>query len=160
MTREEYYFYNTLRGDLNLVSVLISINKPHTDNIKALKKIIEVRKNKPNCKDPFFKVFIYETKNKGGCGKVIGEFICQSIDEIKPDFMYGYLDYLALDDACLTIEEIQNYGQGKTLYGWNISNLIIYNKPKELSEFSKVGFDKPIPFKRPPQSWAYCKLGV
>lgn len=61
-------------------SVLISIQRPHTDNIKALIKKIEVRKNKPNQETPFT-CFIYETKTKGGCGKVIGEFLCDRIEE-------------------------------------------------------------------------------
>ena len=72
-------------------SVLISIQRPHTDNIKALIKKIEARKNKPNQETPF-PCFIYETKTKGGCGKVIGEFLCDRIDEYECEFV---------DDDCL-----------------------------------------------------------
>ena len=86
-----------------------------------------------------------------GRGKVIGEFICDRIDEYKyvycdhPEIGYpvGYdcgdnwydIDDEDLQKACLTEEEFKRYGKGKTLYGWHISDLKIYDKPKELSEF-------------------------
>ena len=84
-------------------------------------------------------------------GKVIGEFICDRIDEYKyvycdhPEIGYpvGYdcgdnwydIDDEDLQKACLTEEEFKRYGNGKPLYGWHISDLKIYDKPKELSEF-------------------------
>ena len=40
-----------------------------------------------------------------------------------------------LEKTCLTYDDLWNYGKGKTLYGWHISDLKIYDKPKELSEF-------------------------
>ena len=46
------------------------------------------------------------------------------------------------------------------VYGWHISDLKIYDKPKELAEFSKYGFDEPVPLKRPPQSWMYVEDGI
>lgn len=48
---------------------LISINKPHTDNIFSGEKGLEWRKI-PLPEDLYY---VYETKNKGGCGMVIGE---------------------------------------------------------------------------------------
>ena len=45
--------------------ILISIQRPHTDNIKALIKNIEVRKSRPKQDTPF-PCYIYETKAKGG----------------------------------------------------------------------------------------------
>lgn len=122
-------------------------------------------------------------------GKVIGEFICDKIDKYPfhdgliefnsmglPSRIYGsYLIFL--DDyksMCLSYDEVKDYGKGKTLYGWHISDLKIYNKPKDLSEFLK-----PCPAKkgvcldciayneydevcannltRPPQSWQYVE---
>lgn len=54
---------------------LISINKPNTDNIFTLderwKKTVEWR-TKPL---PEGKYYVYETKNKGGLGGVIGEIL-------------------------------------------------------------------------------------
>lgn len=88
-----------------------------------------------------------------GRGKVIGEFICDRIDEYKyvycdhPEIGYpvGYdcgdnwydIDDEDLQKACLTEEEFKRYGNGKPLYGWHISDLKIYDKPKELSEFNR-----------------------
>lgn len=85
-----------------------------------------------------------------GRGKVIGEFICDRIDEYKyvycdhPEIGYpvGYdcgdnwydIDDEDLQKACLTEEEFKRYGNGKPLYGWHISDLKIC-EPKELSEF-------------------------
>ena len=77
-----------------------------------------------------------------GIGKVIGEFICDKVLEWNylPDHIEenGYEYYIECKDGhatCLTYDEIENYGKGKTLYGWHITDLKIYDKPKELSEF-------------------------
>lgn len=108
-------------------------------------------------------------------GRVIGEFICNSISEHEAEFHAGNdfyqdireifrdpdnpdddcRDYSILtsnddDDpndcefckqTCLTFEEVKAYiGEEcfcKTFYGWHISDLVIYDKPKELSEFKK-----------------------
>ena len=42
-----------------------------------------------------------------------------------------------VSEACLSEQDIHRYSKGKDLYAWHISNLKIYDKPKELSEFSK-----------------------
>lgn len=71
--------------------------------------------------------------------KVIGEFACDRIDTILPaNEPYGIYD---IDDdyvfqTCLEYGALWNYGNGQTLYGWHISNLKIYDEPKELSEFT------------------------
>ena len=45
--------------------------------------------------------------------------------------------------ACLTIDELIEYCSGKDMYGLHISDLKVYDKPKELGEFkgycSKIG---------------------
>ena len=74
-----------------------------------------------------------------GNGKVIGEFVCDRIDTILPENEpYGIYN---IDDdyvfqTCLEYGALWNYGNGKTLYGWHIPNLKIYNEPKALSEFT------------------------
>lgn len=64
-------------------------------------------------------------------GTVIGEFTCDRIYGLAP------LNH-APDDveqqACLTREEIVRYLKGVG-YGWHISDLKIYDKPKELGDF-------------------------
>ena len=175
-----------------MISILLSINKPHTDNIKALIKKIEVRKSKPNCELPF-KGFIYETKHNGGCKKVIGEFICDEIYHIKN---YGTRFSINNDErltngvaraSCLNFDDMKNYLKDKDGYAWHITDLVIYETPKELTEFKtkcrEYGSDNPNctecnyyisgmcyeydesdcgcnglkPITRPPQSWCYVK---
>lgn len=84
-------------------------------------------------------------------GKVIGEFVCKAILPIS--ITYSDINSrLALREfpyTCLTDKEIMDYlGNGKTGYGWHISDLTIYDKPKDLSDFG---------MKRPPQSWCYAE---
>lgn len=120
-------------------------------------------------------------------GKVIGEFVCDKVDEYKfhegltefnsmglPSRIYG--SYLIFTDdyksMCLSYDEVKNYGKRKTLYGLHISDLKIYDKPKELSEFrkpfidfvpppeskmvnSKIGINEKVT--NPPQSWFYVE---
>lgn len=129
-------------------SVLISINPQWVEKITIGKKKIEVRKNAP--KQVPFKAYIYMTKKKpymltfAGNGKmrvhngmVIGEFICDKVDEYT--FSHYEAEYrvthVEQDTMCLNQPELIQYGKGETLYGWHISDLKIYDKPKELSEF-------------------------
>lgn len=51
------------------------------------------------------------------------------------DFSYESTDFYK--KCCVKYEELKNYmGQGiNEFYGWHISDLVIYDKPKELSEF-------------------------
>lgn len=120
--------------------------------------------------------------------KVIGEFVCDYILEITPD-TYGHHEYFISNDdlnaSCLTTNDLWEYGGGKKLYGWHISDLVIYDEPKELSRFYKEDFHEalsnwedlfsiglpkgcaveypPEPkeedyiLKRPPQSWCYVE---
>lgn len=122
-------------------SVMISINPKWCELIASGRKTIEVRRTRPKVKQPF-KCYIYQTKYRKGNGrtysdgKIIGEFICDKITICVPtykDYDVGYWDIL--DGSCLTCDELFDYGKWKTLYGWHISDLVIYDKPKELNEF-------------------------
>lgn len=78
-------------------------------------------------------------------GKVIGEFTCDRIFPITAEengpFSEerggGYSeDYSAKGfHDCLTDEEFDAYLSGKPGYGWHISDLVIYDKPKKLTDF-------------------------
>lgn len=89
-------------------------------------------------------------------GKVIGEFICDEINLITQvsNMMSNKADYRAVsadgtllsddifDFAQLTKKEVSDYLEGRNGYALHISDLVIYDKPKELSEFivhSKIG---------------------
>lgn len=76
-------------------------------------------------------------------GRVIGEFICDNIYTIEDHgscFMIG--DDTALTnqvarESCLWFDDMKKYVGGRNvLYAWHISNLKIYDKPKEIPEFT------------------------
>lgn len=85
--------------------------------------------------------------------KVIGEYICREVQGYPFVDEYGYMPYHNIDKSelektCLSVDEFETYGDDTTLYGWYISDLIIYDTPKDIHEFG---------LKRPPQSWCYVK---
>lgn len=69
-------------------------------------------------------------------GRIIGEFICRGI--MQP---FESLRLMA-KESCLTEEELFTYSNCKSLYGWRVADLKIYDKPKELREFYKPCPDK------------------
>lgn len=96
--------------------------------------------------------------------KVIGEFVCDRIDDfiICEDGTVRNWNYIKLYKSCLKHSEIAEYiGTGKFGYAWHISDLVIYDKPKELSEFHKPIMPKSYRdlegLTRPPQSWCYVE---
>jgi predicted transcriptional regulator len=191
-------------------SVLISIQPKWVEKIcheigeengkPIYEKVVEVRTTKPKIETPF-RAYVYQSKKfvqaeigeankyrpflRQNQGKVIGEFVCDRIEDFsKWEFDYPSLlrhinlyagtngDYKFLD----------NYLKGEKYgYGWHISDLKIYDKPKELSEFYRdcpqyyssyeegicaemcVWYDMGIcknfslPITRPPQSWCYVE---
>lgn len=144
-------------------SVLISIQPKNCHYITIGRQTIIVNKTKPKLTAPF-KCYIYQTKSKDNAiykqykvndirsGKVIGEFICDRIDKYSANRL-GWYKY-PIEETCLWNNEIAYYGKGKSLYGWYISNLVIYDKPKELSEFKNT---KGEPITRAFQSWCYVE---
>lgn len=76
-------------------------------------------------------------------GKVVAEFTLHDIETIDRDYndwlpkrMYDIMPS-QLEASCLTEEQLNNYGKGKTLHAWYIDDLKIYKQPKELNEFKK-----------------------
>lgn len=160
-------------------AVLISIQPKWVEKIASGKKTIEVRKTKPKFDTPF-KCYIYCTYGNpkdnyclGKRGKVIGEFVCDKIDE----YLCGEYEWedgeVSLEyrirtvegvKTCLEYDEIREYGNEKPLYFWHITDLKIYDKPKELSEFKCAEYHYSnihLPQRditRPPQSWQYVEV--
>ena len=175
-------------------SVLISIQPKWCELIASGEKTVEVRKTKPKLETPF-KCYIYETKDKhfanmGYCwgdknffehaiGKVIGEFVCDRIEYIGWLSNPTRLDWKNTYDknSCLTNSQLYDYSNGDCFYEWHISDLVIYDKPRELSEFyvwkkcnscRDTGYEStaccydedcrvPAVITRPPQSWCYVE---
>lgn len=145
-------------------AVLISIRPKWVEKIASGEKTIEVRKTRPKLATPF-KCYIYCSRGsdarrlRGSWGKVIGEFTCDQIwigtpHNTNPLFcMAAYMDGI----------DTEKYAKGKTLYGWHISGLLIYDTPRELGEFTGLRNTRfgagPAEIKRPPQSWCYVEEG-
>lgn len=176
-------------------AVLISIRPKWCEKICSGEKTIEVRKNRPKLETPF-KCYIYRTKGtvphiingewiqmEVG-GTIIAEFTCDRIYELETHSPGGSY-YVKGDDqpttndvarqSYLTLRDMHEYLQSKVGYGWHISDLKIYDKPRELREFKKSNCDcfyadlglakRDCPdcknsgcfLERPPQSWCYVE---
>lgn len=179
-------------------SVLISIRPKWCEKIASGKKTIEVRKSRPKIDTPF-KCYIYMTqgylKDLGSYSegiyknrmRVIGEFVCDKVYSIKNR---GFCFSVATEgesitdeiarQSCLDYDDMISYLGNKDGYGLHITDLKIYDKPKELSEFrpickfegkdaicalfcKKWKYDGGLFFEctrkvtRPPQSWQYVE---
>ena len=114
-----------------------------------------------------------------GRGQVIGEFVCDRIDPIKAvrrdggsaerswksifTFMPSKRHNALLNATGMETEKIYDYlgGEGKWGYAWHISDLKIYDRPRPLSDFTRLRATKfgyePVDIERPPQSWFYVE---
>lgn len=176
-------------------AVLISIQPKWCEKIASGEKTIEVRKTRPKLETPF-KCYIYETHGRTdtpwidedghmifvGRGQVIAEFTCDRIYELEMRSPGGSY-YVKGEDqpttngvarhSCLTLRDMHEYLQAAKGYGWHISDLKIYDTPKDVSKFSRP-FENCIDkvcdefgcescengghIKRPPQSWCYVEV--
>lgn len=128
----------------------------------------------------------YREKNNLGYGKFIDNGVYKVegyhegiVFEKNDRYIDSMLKNSDLENMCLSAQEIFEYiGIGKHLYAWHISDLVIYDKPRELSEFHKPCedmrnclnkafresghslnkcFDCGCRITRPPQSWCYVE---
>jgi predicted transcriptional regulator len=82
---------------------------------------------------------------RGNTQMVIGEFICDDIRRIGPEYCIVKEDIeTAIAGSCLSIKQVKeyagwgigmNYADMKDLYGWHISNFKLYKKPVKLKDF-------------------------
>lgn len=189
-------------------AILLSIRPNWCKMIWAGMKEVEVRKTRPTLETPF-KAYIYCTGHDGWVMKspkagvqkmdsrVIGEFTCDKIDRLThvgamgsneppklrietPD-LWHKPDNDLLQAACLTEAKAEKYLKGGDGYGWHISDLKIYDKPKSILDFHRAvdktelwcekcaiggkkgtacafcyGLDG-LRIRRPPQSWCYVE---
>ena len=126
----------------------------------------------------------FQEKYRKQFGKIGMRVVCDEVEEfheweLSPQGKFAEFEEERLEKflsvACLSRDEVFRYRDNlpyyKPLYGWHISDLKIYDKPKELSEF-KTGCkgckerdtyhcrfycygERPIT--RPPQSWQYVE---
>ncbi len=156
-------------------AVMISIRPKWCEMIANGKKTVEVRKTRPRLEPPF-KCYIYCTQPKHPyddfisvdredgtvgffCGgKVIGEFTCDDIRYANAfNFVVKEDGEKALEGSCIDKADLFEYlgwekgmprAECAPFYRWHISDLEVYDTPKELNEFG---------LKRPPQSWCYVE---
>lgn len=140
-------------------AMLISINKPHTDNIFSYIKGLEWRK-KPL---PEGLYYVYETKNKGGCGMVIGEMRITGSLAVDTS---GPMEVCLVNSGCVHPVTLKKYANNGIVYANFIQDIRRYDVPKPLSEFRSYncsvywedGYPMPThEIKRPPQSWCYVE---
>lgn len=165
-------------------AVMLSVRPKWCEKIAGGEKTIEVRKTRPKLDTPF-KCYIYCTQSGvalgawGKHGKVVGEFTCERIALIAYDGgeLSSTTNAAFSPATCLTPSEIIAYiGDKGRCYGWHMSNLRIYDTPRELSEFRRAcpnswycescamyrenngtcGNER-LQLKRPPQSWCYVE---
>ena len=143
-------------------SVLLSIKPKWCDLIVSGQKKMEIRKTNPALK-------------KNAAKKVIGEFDCSSIAEYRPNSSFDPINacFSLRTLTCVPPAEIWHYAEGKPIYGWFMTNLNIYDKPKKLEDFQLVcnhkedcgsckRFDRKkyaciAGLTRPPMSWCYVE---
>lgn len=188
-------------------SVMVSIQPKWVHKILSGEKTIEVRKTAPKIATPF-KCYIYctlsgsnelfrETLNGDVAewnrakwadrkGNVVAEFICDKVECFGVPYpaFQKQMNKSILEQSCLTYYQLHRYAYHDKLYGWHISDLKVYDKPKELSKFrnpckeyekdhpqcgncdfyhqmgeypAECGCDGEKPLSRPPQSWCYAE---
>lgn len=138
-------------------AILMSIQPKWCEKIFSGEMTIKVCKSAPKLETPF-KVYVYCTNGRfditdiddltsesvrvvsEGRGKVIGEFMCCAVKKYDIDLGGNYYRISDEDSvqACLDQNWLFEYGNGRDLYGWHISDLKIYDEPKEISEFRKA----------------------
>ena len=180
-------------------AVMLSIRPKWCKKIVNGEKTIEVRKTRPKLQTPF-KCYIYCTMDHpyvsvscaeldklnyrtnivGRCnGKVIGEFTCERIVPITYDGgrLWCPTNAAFSPATCLSQTEIIAYiGDKGRCYGWHISDLLIYDQPRQLTEFRRACpnswycescamywenngtcGNESLQIRRPPQSWCYVE---
>lgn len=146
-------------------SVLISIKPKWCELIASGKKTVEVRKTRPKLETPYkcyiyctassnylpdtlikdeYGIWLCHADDYNTCRPkpqklnrtIIGEFVCDMVHDLdylgKPG--KAFTDSI-ITFSCLSYDEIMKYKNGKNAYGWHISDLVIYDEPKKLSEF-------------------------
>lgn len=108
-------------------------------------------------------------------GKVVARFWCDKVEYVEntyDEFRWGEEDYstetlnpdVLYEKSCLSFEEMDKYLKGDCGCAIHITNLEIFDKPKEISKFSIKVFphrkDNLMTryLTRAPQSWCYVEI--
>lgn len=138
---------------------MISVTPKMCEKVARGDCTILVRKTRPKIETPF-KCYIYQTKKfvpvditdgvnkhrpflRKNQAKVIGEFVCDGIEDflVFENGSVQYWNFHELEKSCLTYNELSKYiGKNRKGYAWRISDVVIYDEPREIGEFKKAGF--------------------
>lgn len=154
-------------------AILISIRKEHNKNIFDGIKRFEGRKTLPtiiplgnhldnsstyNPSEYDVTCYVYEPKAGGGCGKVVGQFICDFAQSFRPAFANMRMVAKAL---CVTEDFTKQYFNRDIGYMLRVCVPQRYAEPKELCDFGKLHFNGDWHIferkRKPPQSWCYVE---
>ena len=117
-------------------------------------------------------------------GKVVAKFTLKKIDwfcseEFSGSYEKGVVSFsntfklFSSEDACMSQQEIYEYTKFEPARGWHISDLEIFDQPKELSDFRSLpktyhhDYESMVDYyrnkeerrlKRAPQSWQYVEV--
>ena len=156
--------------------VLISIHPKWCELIALGKKLLEIRKTKPDIEGPFL-CFIYQTKKPWfyplfeklniwkwavveGKGKVVGEFVCDKVEALSEQDLFVGMDEInpskVEELSCVDLDDLLRYkGFNEVLYGWHITSLKIYDEPISLRKLGLRFVRSRAIIERAPQSWCY-----
>lgn len=163
-------------------AIMMSIKPKWVAKILNGEKTIEIRRTMPKCELPI-DVYIYCTEGKPCLtksnetktglldlnGKVVAKFTLHKVEPIaqydgneERYFTKSLWETELFDKSCLSLEEMRDYIHNHFGYTWRIDNLVIFDKPKEISEFMKVSC-KGCPFENTQTchnniDGRYCKL--
>lgn len=128
-------------------TIMMAIHKQHIDNMRIGAKRFEGRKRIPkeipimNYIEPTspyvpsekdIKVVVYEPKKNGGCGKVVGSFMC----DFAQSFRASVANYKEIAEAlCITQKEAEVYFNSEYGFMLRVCNYKDYDRPRELGEF-------------------------
>lgn len=165
-------------------AVVISIRKEHNDKIFAGIKKWEGRKTCPvnvkvknyidptatyNKSDDDVTFYVYEPKSGGGCGKVVGEFICDFAQSFHKNADYAEI----VKALCVSAEFARSYFNKGKGYMIRVNEPKRYDQPKDIEDFNRPcdgdcdcckysilkedRIDCCKMIERPPQSWCYVE---
>lgn len=108
-------------------------------------------------------------KKMGFNGRVVAKFTLNKCYELEYEDTYGESYFWKntvisgrelCKKSCLDDCELDDYSNGKALYAWHIDDLVIFNEPMELREFSASPYTDWVEYRvrKAPKSWQYIYI--
>lgn len=117
-----------------MTNIVMSIRPCWWAKILNQAKTLEIRKSAPKAPGPY-RVYMYVS----GTGKIFGYV---DVDEV---FHATAKEIHEAGGSCLTMDQLNEYADGRMLRAWNIQRVVLLRKPVEYKG-------------RPPMSWTYVPV--